>query len=177
MAFIFKVEDGLGHPDANSFTTVEFADVYMSANPHLAEDWTALSEEGKQKLLVIATRVLNHRFKWYGTRVHPDQALAFPRAGIIHDGVAYPDNIVPIPIQQATVELAMSSAERDWTQANGLGSEFKRLKVDVIQIDYNTDGAAQYGVLPDFVTALLEGFGTEMNSGRPKQGFKRILRS
>ncbi|UTC29079.1 hypothetical protein MARCHEWKA_05700 [Brevundimonas phage vB_BpoS-Marchewka] len=176
MAFNFVVEDGLGDPQANSYCTVEFADDYIEANGHISADWLDQEEEDKQRLLVRASKVLDIRFKWHGTRVEPDSGLAWPRAGVTLDGVMIPDNVIPRLLKEATAEFAAYLMTSDWTRANADGGsgEFSEIKVDVIQVKFKDSGERE-GVMPEFLLAMLEDLGAAKTGRRP--GFKRIVRT
>lgn len=175
MAFNFVVEDGLGDPQANSYCTVEFADDYIEANGHVSADWLDQEEEDKQRLLARASKVLDIRFKWYGTRVEPDSGLAWPRAGVVIDGALVPDNVIPRILKEATAEFASYLMLTDWTREGGGSSgEFSEIKVDVIQVKFKDD-AVRAGVLPEFLLAMLEDLGAANTGRRP--GFKRIIRT
>lgn len=176
MAFNFVVEDGLGDPEANSYCTVEFADDYMEANPHVSADWLDQEEEDKQRLLARASKVLDVRFKWHGTRVYPDSGLAWPRAGVVIDGVMVPDNVIPRLLKEGAAEFAAYLMTSDWTRSNADGGsgEFSEIKVDVIQVKFKENGERE-GVLPEFLLAMLEDLGGAKTGRRP--GFKRIIRT
>lgn len=76
MAFI--VEDGSGVPDANSYTTVEFADAYFTDRGIVA--WAG-TESQKQGWLIQATSYIvtafGSRLGCY-TKLNEEQALPFP---------------------------------------------------------------------------------------------------
>ena len=99
----FKVEDGTGLPDSNSYASVEFADSYFA--DRAVADWAALTETNKQAALIAATDYIDGRFGPYfkGSILvtDPMQALQFPRD--MFDGV-------PINVQKATAEYAKRAA-------------------------------------------------------------------
>ena len=76
----FVVEDGTGKTDANSYTTLEYADAYHKSFGR--SEWAQLDEEVKKSRLVIATRYIDGTYPWKGTRKYRDQRLAFPRVDI-----------------------------------------------------------------------------------------------
>ena len=176
MAFNFVVEDGLGDPQANSYCTVEFADDYIEQNGHVSADWLDQEEEDKQRLLARASKVLDVRFKWNGTRVYPDSGLAWPRAGVTLDGSMIPDNVIPRILKEATAEFAAYLMTSDWTRANADGGsgEFSEIKVDVIEVKFK-DSSEREGVMPEFILAMLGDLGGANTGRRP--GFKRIIRT
>lgn len=69
----------------NSYITIEEANEIVT-NEYISSDekrqwWDSLTESDKGVLLTKATSILNDdmMFGWVGTRVDPNQALAFPR--------------------------------------------------------------------------------------------------
>lgn len=173
MAFIFVVETGMADSDANSYSSVEYADDYMESNTHLSEEWFNLEEEDKQRLLVRASKMLDIRFRWNGTRIEQDSGLKWPRAGVYdEDNFLIPDDVIPRILQDATVEFAGYLMDTDWT-APRANDEFKELQVDVIDIKFNTDYRRAY--IPPTIVSMLEGLGASNTGLRP--GFKRIVRT
>lgn len=102
MAFV--VEDGTGKADANSYTSVEFANSYFADRGVL--DWSG-TIVSKQTWLVQATDYIESRFGQCFVGIpqyseDPAQALHFP---VISD--KYPVNSIPIKLQQACCEYAL----------------------------------------------------------------------
>lgn len=173
MAFIFVVEDGSADSDANSYSSVEFADDYTEANIHASAAWLDLEEEDKQRLLVRSSKVLDFRFKWNGQRVEQDSGLKWPRAGVYdEDGFLIRDDVIPKILQEATCEFAIYLMDTDWT-APRENDEFKEIQVDVIDIKFDTNFRRAY--IPPTIIAMLEGLGASNTGNRP--GFKRIVRT
>jgi hypothetical protein len=171
MAFNFVVETGIADSDANSYADVEFADDYVEANIY-AEAWALASEETKQKLLVRASKNLDARVNWYGTRVDEDSGLRWPRAGVYdRDGFLIAEDVIPEQLQEAVVEFAVYLSTYDWTSPRD-ADQFKELQVDVIDIKF--DPAFRKAAIPDTVVLMLEGLG-DVNGGK-RPGFKKIIR-
>jgi len=99
-----------GDPDANSFTTLAFADEYHLGQIFSDGDWENLDEDVKNRGLITATRLITNAVRsWAGYMIDPSQALPFPRSGVyqrIYDYGVYPTNVVPLELQQATAEYA-----------------------------------------------------------------------
>jgi len=173
MAFVFTVETGSADSDANSYTTVEFADDYIAANAFASADWLSRTEDAKQKLLVRASKYLDRNVRWNGTRVDGESGLRWPRSGVYDaDGFEIPDDMIPIVLQEAVCELASYLMNDDWTAPQGARG-IRELKVDVIDIKFDSDMVR--GTLPDFIIQMLSDLG-EVNSGR-RPAFKQIIRS
>lgn len=104
MAFI--VEDGTGLANANSYTSVEFADAYFGDRGN--DDWVALNQQRKEQALVNATDFIDVRFhnRFRGRAQFDSQALKFPRVGV----PCSPPGAIPMFLQKATAEYAARSA-------------------------------------------------------------------
>lgn len=121
----------VGGASSNSFGTEEEADTYFEDRPQAA-DWRDL-KGAKESWLVQATDRLS-QLSYQGKRADPDQALPFPRIGVIVDGVRLASDEIPDAIKRAEFKLALLlSAEADPLADTGLEG-FERLKVDVIEI-------------------------------------------
>lgn len=173
MAFTFVVETGAADPDATSYVDVEYADDYIEANTFQSDAWLALDEEVKQRLLVRSSRMLDVRFKWHGQRIDPDSGLKWPRAGVFDDdGFVISDSVIPSILQQAVCEFAVYLMQDDWTAPRD-ADQYKRVQVDVIDIQYNTDYRRAY--IPQTIVQMLHSLGVGNTGNRP--GFKKIIRS
>jgi hypothetical protein len=92
------VEDGTGVPDAESYTSVDYADKYFSDRG--VASWASLTTADKERGLRLATDYVELRFstRFRGTKLDPDQYLSFPRA----DGKP-----IPVNLQRACAEYAV----------------------------------------------------------------------
>ena len=110
MAFV--AEDGTGLTDATSLVSVADADTYFETVSESAT-WSALTTAAKQAALVAATRaVLAHwsTEAWQGYRLSTTQALAFPRGGIVVDGITRDPAPLPPEVIAAVCHVAIKSA-------------------------------------------------------------------
>ena len=160
------VEDGTGNPLANSYTSEEFADGYLLLDPKKL-DWDIVDPESKENLLILASESLDLQFNWYGTKTHIDSGLRFPRTGLVtRDGIAYPNDTVPVAIQKATAQLAYHINQNDPMPAL-LGAGISRLRVDVIDIRFEHGSTAH--PFPPIVLALASEFGSLSKTRRVNQ--------
>lgn len=174
MAFSFVVEDGSADSEATSYCTVEFADDYIEANIYASTEWLALEEEDKERLLVRASRHLDRNFVWEGLRVDQDSGLRWPRSGVYDaDNFLICPDVIPEVLKEATAEMASYLMQNDWTNAEEGRSGLKEVKVDVIEVKFDT-GLSSRGVIPSAVSALLLGLGTAETGHKPR--FKKIVR-
>lgn len=153
----FVVEDGTGKTDANSYTTLEYADAYHKSFGR--SEWAELDEEVKKSRLVIATRYIDGTYPWKGTRKYRDQRLAFPRVDI-YDNDNFPVEGIPENLKMAVCEAAFLATDgtslflvRD---ANG---QVKREAVDnAVETEYyQSEGSMDYISIYSVLDALLKG--------------------
>lgn len=174
MTFQFVVETGDADPNANSYTSLEFADDYISTNAFVSAQWESLTDDEKEKYLVRASKYLDRLVKWNGTRVDDESGLRWPRSGVYDsDGFEIPDDQIPAVLQEAVCELAsLLAAGTDWTQPQD-GRGIKEIKVDVIDLKYDSNEAAR-ATLPDYILTMLSDLGEVTSGQRP--AFKKIIR-
>ena len=170
MAFTFKVEDGTGFSDSNSYVSVEEADTYLEIDIH-EQTWPALDDSVKEKLLAMATREIDQKGVFKGEKTGDESALSFPRSCVKHpDGTPVEVDEIPTAVRQATIELARTLASgpsRDPNATQGL----EEIEVDVIRLKF-TDG--QINSLPATVQRLLRQYGQTQTD---KPSFAKIRRS
>lgn len=151
------VEDGTGKADANSYTSVSYADGFFLARANAA--WAALTTEQKEAALIQATDYLDSTYigSWLGNRSTSDQALAWPRDGVVVDGVLLASNSIPARLQAACCELANRAAV-----APLLTDESRtvvRKKVDVLETEYSPHASqqTQYPAVTNWLKPLVLG--------------------
>ena len=108
------VEDGSIVTGAESYCTVAFANTYLANRGYTA--WDALDDtDAKEPALRKATDYMLAMFKgrWQGTIVDEDQALDWPRYGVIVDGYDVAYDSVPLAVQKACAELAYRASTAD----------------------------------------------------------------
>lgn len=111
MPFTFKVEDGTGYEDANSYSTVEYADNYISFYHPEDTSWNESSVEDKERRLILATSFLDGSSRWQSSLQYPaKQVLEWPRISFTDlNGREVKSGQVPQVIIDSTVALAFSS--------------------------------------------------------------------
>lgn len=107
-----------GGPSADSYCDVAEADAYHAARGHNAE-WEAADVAVKERHLKWATSLLDARFGWRGARAGAEQALAWPRRGVVLDGCPVAPDSIPRRVKSAVAEYAFRLLGEDWTA--GLG--------------------------------------------------------
>lgn len=142
------VEDGAGRADAESFASVAEADTYHAARGQ-GDAWDAADD--KEVALRLATDYLEQAFRgrWLSFRTTAAQRLSWPRAWVTLPDAPYgygswaafvPNNVVPLEVKQACMELALR------TLSGPLAPDLTRTtvmeKVGPIEVQYNRSAPA-----------------------------------
>ena len=126
----------VGGSNSTSFVTVEEADEYFSTHP-FGENWFELDESQKESYLMMSTRSLS-ALCWTGLATSPDQALAWPRTGMIGtNGYPVPSNIIPKEIKYMTYELSFRTYSEGSTSSSSSSDQgLKRVKAGSVEVEY-----------------------------------------
>lgn len=129
------VEDGTGLSTAESYISVADADARMAALG--MTNWTDLTEAEKEQALRRATAHMEqaYRQQWKGTRLLRDQALSWPRYGVIADSWDIPSTVVPGDVANACIDLAFKAAAGDLNP--DLTRAIIREKVGPLETEYD----------------------------------------
>jgi hypothetical protein len=172
MSFTFTTEDGTGLATANSYVSLSEADDYFAPDLNFAATWDGLSDTAKEYSLAWASRILDQKTDWRGTRVDEDSGLRWPRSYVYdRDDNLIDDNVVPKPVKDATCELAKYLQENDLTTGGDVDN-IRKVVVDVIEIEFQ-EGTSQTGI-PTILNAILTGLGSFRIGGR---GFGKIIKA
>lgn len=163
-----------GAANANAYCTVGEADAVIDNLPLAAVRlvWTAATTDDKTRALLYATVLIDRAFTFVGSRVSLTQALEWPRY-VYGDFYGWTDGggsfsfyidpaTIPDRLKQATAEYArqLLVTERTADPSTAAATGIKRLKADVIEIEYQSGGfAAISKPVPDAVALLLAGLG------------------
>jgi hypothetical protein len=165
MPFVFTVEDGTGVPAANSFVSVADADDILITNIH-SSDWFDQDNAHKEYLLAWATRLLDSKATWKGTRVYETSGTRWPRSNIIdRDGFELADDEIPQRLKEGTAEMARLLISTDRT-AEQKKDGLKSVKVDVIEVEFDED--YRLPSVPKIVWEILAELGSISSSGQAK---------
>ena len=173
MAVTFQVEDGSGLPTATSYASV--ADVLQALEDrgeHAAFD--ALATEAQQVALNVATDYIDQRYggRWRGRRVAYEQALDWPRTGVVDDdgftvdAAAIPPALVEALAQAVKRHVAGTELLPD-VDAGGAGIRREAVSVGPIKEDITYGGAGKT-TIPVFraISRILERAGLVTRSNR-----------
>ena len=160
MAFTFNAT--ASSSSANSYGTVEEADDYFSSFLY-NDDWSSLSTEQKQKLLVMATRRLDVE-RYYGLRTVESQNLEFPRYYLVDwQGLPIGEAEVPTKLKEAQFELAyylLQNQSRNPTETSDFGDPVSFSLGGTISVSYGKNNNLDQ--LPDVVIQLLRNIGPQI---------------
>jgi len=166
-------ETGAGQANANSYADVADGDAYHEAHVS-ASAWTGASTATKTSALVMATRLIDVHFQFYGYKSVDGQALQWPRYDVPDpdkENTEYDAEQVPKVLVDATCELARSLIASDRTgDPDGEGISEFRIE-GAIQVKFNPDDRRP--VLPDVVQSMLSKLGTY---GEGSMGAARLIR-
>jgi len=156
---------------ADSYVSVADADAYHD-NHLYASTWTSASTANKEKALKMATRILDEKIDWVGTKATEQQALGWGRYDVTDEGYTVSSTIIPQPIKNATAEFARHLIGSDLT-GNADGKGLSSLVVGSVSLTFDKNDTA--GVMPDIVQEMLRGWG-EIHA-RAKFGTVAVVRS
>lgn len=158
MAFV--VETGQGSSNANSFASVANANDYASTRSLTA--WTG-SDAVKESALVRATDYMEatYRQSWLGFRTSQTQALSWPRTNVEVDLFPLDADIVPVPVINACIELAIRALTENLL--DDLGQRVKREKVDVVEVEYadGSDAVKRFAMVSRMLSPFIFGGSSE----------------
>lgn len=158
-----------GASDANSYLSVAGADSIADGMVGTLA-WSSATEENKIKALITATNGLE-TLGWVGTRATSAQALAWPRTDASCGDKSYGDDEIPREVELSTFDLAnallgdptllRSSSSKEALVSGIPNRDLKRIKLDVMEIEWNTnvgnsttEAVTPLTVLPHLATIL-----------------------
>lgn len=163
MALTLIKEDGTGKTNSNSYADRTDGDTYHERRLH-TDDWDNASDEDQDAALVWATALLDQHVLWNGARTDENQALRWPRAGLVdRDGWAIEDDEMPQDLVDATCELARYLLSEDRTaEPETLG--FSRIKTGPVEVEVDKEDRDSSTVLPDAVRSMVDYLGVPETS-------------
>ena len=157
-------EDGTGKSDAESLCSVAVADAYHLVRGNSAWDLLDNTDE-KEPALRKATdyMIAAYRDRWDGVRYSEDQALDWPRSGVVRDSWQVDTDTVPVEVRNACAELALKSASATLLDDQTQG--VIREKVGVIEVEYseNSPQGTRYKQIDAMLRPFLSSTGNGCN--------------
>lgn len=141
----------------NGYATLDEMDTMLAENIH-ADSWFSLSEGDRERLTVFASKFLDDRTRWAGTKTTETSPMRWPRSGIVdRDGRSIGDNEIPEQLKRTVAYIARYYVAQDRTierDQDGLDS----LVVDVIELEFRE--GYSLSTVPGSLQYMLEGLGT-----------------
>jgi hypothetical protein len=110
-------------PAANSYVTLAEADAYMATRLH-SDAWLTLTDDQKSASIISATSWLDICFIWTGTPTTTEQALGWPRTGMLTRNNQPIDPMeLPFDLKKATAEFSVSLAAAQRTADNDAANQ------------------------------------------------------
>lgn len=162
------VEDGTGLIGANSYITAAEALAILDVKPTQLAAFTALSAAEQDNYLIWASDWLDDYMDWKGYKTVETSGLRWPRCGVYdRDSILISDNVIPEQLKQAVAETATwlinNDAAASGGQSSNLPEGIKRVKADVVEVEFFDGGSAdsQSGsdLLPVNIRFLLRSLG------------------
>lgn len=146
--------------NANAYVTEADANTYLTTYRLYFDAWTAADTETRENALIWATNLIDASFDFYGNKTTLEQALRFPRSGLVdEDGNNVDYHTIPVQLERATAELALYLLTQDPTKLPSvLGKGVSHIRLDVLEID--ADMQALIELIPQQVISLLSPFGS-----------------
>lgn len=151
------VETGERLNNADSYVSIEYADTYFTARGF--SSWFEKTDEDKEIELIKATEYVDASFDWRGRKATAEQALAFPRKGLI-DNDGFTVDGIPAKIMQTVCDAVMFSATFSVAEENGaVTSE----RVGSISVSYDVSKKERGKTLYDAINLKLKGLYIDRN--------------
>ena len=155
----------------NSYVTLEEADLILQENIH-ATSWFDLSDGDRERMLVFATKQLDDRTRWNGTKTVENSPLRWPRSGIVdRDSRTIGDNEIPEQLKRTVAYIARYNVDQDRSVERSQDA-LDSLVVDVIELDFK-DGYV-LPAIPSSLHFMLEGLGAIRGGAH---GFAKVIRT
>lgn len=144
-----------GASTANSYCTVAEADTYHEGHLY-ADTWTNASDANKAAAVVMATRLLDERYEWVAWPTYADQALQWPREGVLDilQRTDIESNVIPAKLKEATAELARQLLDGDRTADNQVETQGVS-SMSAGSVSFSFRDSVRAKVLPDAVRNMI----------------------
>lgn len=142
----------------DSYDSLANIDSYWT--DRLNTSWTDLSDSKKESYIRQATDYIDRNFEFIGQKKTNEQRLKWPRLyAVDNDGYTVGDTDAPWQVKEATAIMADLYRQGTY-DLNGIVTKdyaVKREKIDVIEIEYDSDIRQQGADIVNHVYQLLSG--------------------
>jgi len=158
------IDATIGGANSNSYVTHAYASSFWADSIYSA-NWDGYTADDQNKLLIMATRTLDDWYDWKGSKATDTQALRWPRYGVDdQDGYWIDSDALPVNLKDATVELAGYLANVN-PSAEPDTKGFRRIKVDVLELEIDKADRDSTTAIPDSVMKMLDHLGAVKSRG------------
>lgn len=146
-------------PAANAYITEAEATQYLTENRLYVPEWLALTTDDRENAIIWATMLIDISFDFYGNKRTLEQALRFPRSGLVdRDGNFIDYDTIPVDVKKATAELAFYLSQQDPTRLPSiLGQGIKSVTMGPISVE--ADFTQTKDQIPSYIALLLSPYG------------------
>lgn len=108
-----SLDTTIGTTSAEAYCDIAFTDAYFVARGN--SSWGLLTTANKEAYLRKATEYIDMTYcsTWKGLKTNINQALDWPRDGIIVEEVYVDPDTIPVPIKRACAEMALKASSED----------------------------------------------------------------
>lgn len=168
------IETGAGVMDADSYASdAEFAAMAE------AMGWAVPADEIAREALLRRAALQMDALAWQGERAHSRQALAWPRRGVVREGIAVAADSIPANIKRGQMALAAELHAFEVAQAKAASTTgaIVREQVDALSVQYAEPKVPAYtgGMLPVAADAASRALFTGFL--RPRAGLLKAVRA
>ena len=145
-----------GAVDANSYVTYSDARAYFTTRIDYSA-WEDAEGDDQKAALVLATSLLDTAYTWVGVKVSDDQALRWPRSGVVdRDGFPVDSATIPAFLADATAEFALMLLADDRLKDPDTQG-FSQIKVGPLYMQVARGDRRR--IIPDYVELMLAHYG------------------
>jgi hypothetical protein len=169
------IDASVGDTASNSYLTLAEADAYHETHLY-SDDWDGSDDATKNVALVMATRLMDSMFEWAAFPSDEDQALQWPRSGVMAANKLelVADDEIPQELKNATAELARQLISGDRTADSDIESlGITSLSAGPVSLAFKA--TQQVKVIPDAVTFLLPNWWYTVRNR--KMGIRTLMRA
>ena len=150
-----------GAADANTYATLVEAEAYYDTQLY-STDWSAATDDEKNKSLLFATRLIDEQIVWAGFKATEAQSLRWPREALLdQDGFDVDNDTIPQFLINAVSELGGYLIGSNRT-AESSTKGFSRMKAG--ELELVIDKSDRPAIIPSSVWQMLRPYGSLISS-------------
>lgn len=146
------IENGSGVTGANSYVTTTAARAYATARAITLP----AAGSGTDPLEALLTKALDFieglRAEFQGVKVDADQALQWPRYGVVVDGYALDSDVIPTVLKSAQCQLACDAYSTTLMPVGGGREVIKERVEGAVEVNYSPGSGSN--PQPQFTAAM-----------------------